>query len=78
MGFDGSQCCLTHVEIQTLDTIATYGLVSVEIFADKSALKSLENKGFIEKIHQDAANIDRYRLTIEGRIKNRQLNSGRF
>lgn len=74
MSYETSVFCLTNVEIQVINTLTLYEAVCSEMFADQSALVSLEEKGFIEKIHQDIACIDRYRLTTNGRIKQRQFN----
>lgn len=74
MSFESSAFCLTHIEIQVINTLMLYEAVSAEMFTDQSALHSLEQKGFIEKVHQEVADIDRYRLTNSGRIKQRSLN----
>lgn len=78
MSLEASAFCLTTVEINMMRTVALHGPVSCEILGDLIALEALEQKGFVEKIHQDAANIDRYRLTVSGEIKYRQLNLTHF
>lgn len=73
MSFEASAFCLTTAEIQTLKTIAFYEPLSGEIIQDIHAVQSLIDKGFVEKVHQEIAEIDRYRLTINGRIKHHSL-----
>ena len=73
MSLEAAAFCLTNVEIQVLNTLANYEPVSAELFQNQQVLVSLEQKGYIEKVHQEVANIDRYRLTINGRIKQRSL-----
>ena len=74
MSLEASAFCLTPPEVQTLTMIALHEPISEDILNDKHAVQALMDKGFVEKVHQDVANLDRYRLTINGRIKHRTLN----
>lgn len=47
--------------------------MSADLFNTQSSLSKLEEKGLIEKIHQDIANITRYRLTINGRTTQQSI-----
>ena len=53
--------------------LADYEPMSADLFNNRSVLAILEQKGFIEKIHQDFANITRYRLTEISRTEYQNL-----
>lgn len=57
----------SEAEINVLRYIYLNEPVNSAFLPDKETLQILEQKGYVEKIHQEIANIDRYRLTLAGR-----------
>ena len=74
MAFEVTAFSLGPVECETLRTIANHEPVSCDLLSDEFAVKSLIEKGFVEKVHQEQADLYRYRLTNNGRIKAQQSN----
>ncbi len=64
----------TRDEIEILNLLADYEPMCSDLFSNKHLLEGLEQKGFVEKIHQELANVTRYRLTNAGRIEQESFN----
>ena len=73
MAFEAKAFSLGPCECETLRTIANHEPISAELLSNMIAVNCLIEKGFVEKVRQELAGIDRYRLTNSGRIKYRQL-----
>lgn len=78
MAFEAKAFSLGPCECETLKTIANHEPISSELLSNMNAVHCLIEKGFVEKIHQELASIDRYRLTNSGRIKYQQLSAIRL
>lgn len=73
MAIEAKMFSLGPCECETIRTIANHEPVSAALLSNMIAVESLIEKGFVEKVHQEHADIDRYRLTNTGRIKYQQL-----
>ncbi len=57
---------LTRTEIEIINLLAIFELVNESTITDKESLAVLIKQGLVEKVHQEVASINRYRLTQAG------------